>query len=52
MEDQSQFAQYLAVLMLLGLAIAAPVGMIVVSTILGKRGKRNRVKDKIGRAHV
>ena len=45
MEDQSQFAQYLAVLMLLGLAIAAPVGMIVVSTILGKRGRRNRVKD-------
>jgi len=45
MEEQSQFAQYLAVLMLLGLAIAAPFGMILASSILGKRGKRNRAKD-------
>jgi NADH-quinone oxidoreductase subunit A len=45
MEESSQFAQYLAVLMLLGLAIAAPFGMILASTLLGKRGKRNRTKD-------
>jgi NADH-quinone oxidoreductase subunit A len=45
MEEQSQFAQYLAVLMLLGLAIAAPFGMILASSILGQRGKRNRTKD-------
>ena len=45
MEQSSQFVQYLAVLMLLGLAIAVPFGMILVSTILGKRGKRNPIKD-------
>jgi NADH-quinone oxidoreductase subunit A len=45
MEQPSQFVQYLAVLMLLGLAIAAPFGMILVSTLLGKRGKRNPAKD-------
>jgi NADH-quinone oxidoreductase subunit A len=43
--EQSQVAQYLAVLMLLGLAIAAPFGMILVSTLVGKRGKRSRTKD-------
>ena len=43
--EQSQFAQYLAVLMLLGLAIVAPFGMILVSTLVGKRGKRSRIKD-------
>jgi NADH-quinone oxidoreductase subunit A len=43
--EQSQFAQYLAVLMLLGLAIAAPFGMILVSTLVGKRGKRSWTKD-------
>jgi NADH-quinone oxidoreductase subunit A len=43
--EQSQFAQYFAVLMLLGLAIAAPFGMILVSTLVGKRGKRSRTKD-------
>jgi NADH-quinone oxidoreductase subunit A len=44
-EEPSQFVQYLAVLMLLGLAIAAPFGMILLSTLLGKRGKRNPAKD-------
>jgi len=43
--EHPQFPQYLAVLMLLGLAIAAPFGMIAVSLLLGKRGRRNRVKD-------
>jgi len=45
MEEQSQFVQYIAVLMLLGLTIAAPFGMILVSTILGKRGRRSPIKD-------
>ena len=45
MEDQSQIVQYIAVLMLLGLAIAAPFGMILMSSLVGKRGKRNPVKD-------
>jgi len=45
MEQPSQFVQYLAVLMLIGLAIAAPFGMILMSTMLGKRGKRNPTKD-------
>jgi NADH-quinone oxidoreductase subunit A len=31
--------------MLLGVAIAAPFGMILVSTLLGKRGKRSQIKD-------
>jgi NADH-quinone oxidoreductase subunit A len=43
--EQSQFAQYIAVLMLLVLAIAAPFGMILVSTLVGKRGKRSQSKD-------
>jgi NADH-quinone oxidoreductase subunit A len=43
--EQSQFAQYIAVLMLLVLAIAAPFGMILMSAILGKRGKRSPIKD-------
>jgi len=43
--DNSQFPQYLAVLMLLGLAVAAPFGMILLSTLLGKRGARSKIKD-------
>ena len=43
--EQSQFSQYLAVLMLLVLAVAATGGMIVTSIILGKRGRRAPVKD-------
>ena len=43
--EQSQFVQYIAVLMLLVLAIAAPFGMILMSAILGKRGKRSPIKD-------
>ena len=43
--EQSQFAQYLAVLLLLLLAVAATGGMIVFSMLLGKRGKRAPVKD-------
>lgn len=43
--NDSQLTQYLAVLMLLVLGVAAPAGMIVCSTLLGKRGSRNPVKD-------
>jgi len=43
--NESQFPQYVAVLVLLGLALAAPFGMILVSTLLGKRGKRSQIKD-------
>jgi NADH-quinone oxidoreductase subunit A len=43
--EQSQFAQYIAVLMLLGVAIIAPFSMIIASTLLGKRGKRSQIKD-------
>jgi NADH-quinone oxidoreductase subunit A len=43
--ESSQFAQYIGVLILLGLAIAAPFGMMVVSTLLGKRGRTSKIKD-------
>ena len=43
--EQSQFSQYLAVLMLSLLAVAAPGGMIVLSHLLGKRGTRSAIKD-------
>lgn len=45
MEEPTQFSQYLAVLMLFILAVAATGGMIGLSTLLGKRGGRNRAKD-------
>jgi NADH-quinone oxidoreductase subunit A len=41
--DQSY--EYLAVLMLFALAVAATGGMIALSTLLGKRGGHNRAKD-------
>ena len=43
--EQSQFSEYLAVLMLLVLAVAAPGGMIALSLLLGKRGRRSAIKD-------
>jgi NADH-quinone oxidoreductase subunit A len=43
--EQPQFSQYLAVLMLVVLAIAAPGGMISLSMLLGKRGKTSAIKD-------
>jgi NADH-quinone oxidoreductase subunit A len=44
MED-TQLAQYLPVLMLGVLAVAFSFGMLVMSVVLGKRGKRPPVKD-------
>lgn len=43
--EQAQLLQYLPVLILLALAVAATGGMIVLSMVLGKRGTRNRTKD-------
>jgi NADH-quinone oxidoreductase subunit A len=43
--EQPQLPQYIAVLMLLALAIVASGGMIVFSMLLGKRGGRNAIKD-------
>jgi NADH-quinone oxidoreductase subunit A len=43
--ESSQFPQYIAVLMLLVLAFAAPFGMIALSSLLGKRGRTNKMKD-------
>lgn len=42
---ESQLWQYVAVLMLLVLAVVATGGMIALSTLLGKRGGRSKIKD-------
>ena len=43
--EESQLAQYLPVLMLGVLAVVFSFGMLVISVVLGKRGKRPAVKD-------
>ena len=43
--EESQLAQYLPVLMLGVLAVVFSFGMLVMSVVLGKRGKRPSVKD-------
>jgi len=43
--NDSQFGQYLPVLMLLALGIVATSGMIMASVLLGKRGGRSKIKD-------
>jgi NADH-quinone oxidoreductase subunit A len=43
--ENSQLAQYLPVLMLGVLAVVFSFGMLVMSVVLGKRGKRTPVKD-------
>lgn len=42
---ESQLSQYIAVLLLVLLAMGATGGMILLSTILGKRGGRSKIKD-------
>ena len=42
---ESQLAQYLPVLMLGVLAVVFSFGMLVMSVVLGKRGKRPAIKD-------
>ena len=44
MED-SQLGEYLPVLMLAGLAVLFSFGTLVMSVVLGKRGKRSPIKD-------
>ena len=43
--EPTQLAQYLPVLMLGVLAVVFSFGMLVMSVVLGKRGKRTPVKD-------
>ena len=43
--EQTQLAQYLPVLMLGVLAVVFSFGILVMSVVLGKRGKRSPVKD-------
>ena len=43
--EQTQLAQYLPVLMLGVLAVLFSFGMLVMSVVLGKRGRRPPVKD-------
>ena len=45
MKQTQQLPEYIAVLMLFLLAVAATGGMIVLSMLLGKRGGRNPAKD-------
>src|SRR5205807_2460515 len=43
--EESQLAQYLPVLMLGILAVVFSLGMLVLSVLLGKKGKRSPIKD-------
>ena len=43
--EESQLSQYIAVLMLLIVAVGAVAGMIILSVIIGKKGKRSVIKD-------
>ena len=43
--DNSQISQYIPVLMLGALAVAFSFGLLVISVLVGVRGKRTQVKD-------
>ncbi len=43
--SKSQFMQYVPVLILAIVAVSFSVGTLVASVVLGKRGRRSRVKD-------
>lgn len=43
--ESSELSQYIAVLMLFVLAVAATGGMIGLSMLLGKRGRTSKIKD-------
>jgi NADH-quinone oxidoreductase subunit A len=45
MEQTDQLREYLPVLMLAVVAFAFSFGMLVLSVILGKKGKRSKIKD-------
>src|SRR5215469_9009397 len=40
-----QLSQYIPVLMLIGLAVCFSFGMLILSVVLGKKGKRPAIKD-------
>lgn len=42
---ESQISQYIAVLLLFVLAVGATGGMILISTLIGKRGRTSKIKD-------
>jgi len=43
--EQDQLSQYIPVLMLFALAVAFSFGMLGLSVVLGKKGKRTKIKD-------
>src|ERR1051325_1409099 len=43
--EESQIRQYVPVLMLGGLAVLFSFGMLILSVVLGKKGKRTPIKD-------
>jgi NADH-quinone oxidoreductase subunit A len=43
--EQSQLSQYIPVLMLGALAVSFAFGMLILSVVLGKVGKRSAIKD-------
>src|SRR5215831_7282884 len=43
--EESQIREYVPVLMLGGLAVAFSFGMLILSVILGQKGKRTKIKD-------
>src|SRR6267142_1225141 len=45
MEQTDQLREYLPVLMLVVVAFAFSFGMLVLSVVLGKKGKRSKIKD-------
>jgi len=45
MDQSSQLREYLPVLMLAVLAVVFAFGMLIVSVIVGKRGRRSAIKD-------
>src|SRR5215510_3899739 len=45
MEQTGQLREYLPVLMLGAVAVAFSFGMLVMSVVLGQKGKRSKIKD-------
>jgi NADH-quinone oxidoreductase subunit A len=43
--EQTQLNQYIPVLMLIVLAICFAFGMLIMSVVLGKKGRRSQIKD-------
>src|SRR6185312_9500404 len=43
--EQPQLTQYIPVLMLIVLAVCFAFGMLIMSVVLGKKGKRSKIKD-------